>query len=220
MFIFSKITFDIGKVERWFLHYRVSLVKARGNIYSVTLKGQLQSLTSGQGHLMTQVDANRSYCTSIDASWCGTMSPFSCLYLFSIKRYMQKCDLEWPQMTFSWVTAQKLYIGHHEWPNKILIEPTEPKNGQRRHDPDTTPNWCTSLNGKNFNIYPLIYNVEVIEVTWPQVTNVKYMRYISFRYPCTYKTLKFWNCSEERFGFRTISKFNNGRREVGPLDLF
>ena len=68
---FSKITFDIGKVGSRFLHHRVSLVKTSRNIRRMTLKGQLQNLTSDLGRVMTQVDPNRSYCTSFDAPWCG-----------------------------------------------------------------------------------------------------------------------------------------------------
>ena len=37
----------------------------------MTLKGQLQNLTSDQGCVMIQVDPNMSYCTSFDAPWCG-----------------------------------------------------------------------------------------------------------------------------------------------------
>ena len=37
---FSKITFDIRKVRKLILHYRVSLVKARRNMYSMILKGE------------------------------------------------------------------------------------------------------------------------------------------------------------------------------------
>ena len=68
---FSKTTFDMTKVGSLFYTIAVSLVKARRNIYSMTLKGQLQNLTSDQGRVMIQVDTNRSYSTSFDAPWCG-----------------------------------------------------------------------------------------------------------------------------------------------------
>ena len=47
-------------------------------------------------------------------------------------------------------------------------------NSQRGHDPERiTPNGCVSLAWKDYNISPLTYNGEVIEMTWPQVTDIK-----------------------------------------------
>ena len=59
---------------------------------------------------------------------------------------------------------------------------------------------------------------------WPDLgsplTDIKKSENTSFSYSCTYKTLKVWKCSEEYFGFRTTSNFNNTTREVGSRDLF
>ena len=61
----SRITFEL-KIENRQWRRRVSLVEARyeGYIY-LTLKDQGQKLSSGQGHVMTDI---RSCCISVDAS--------------------------------------------------------------------------------------------------------------------------------------------------------
>ena len=69
---FSKTTSDMTKIGSLF-YTIVFLFSRRVEIYRyrMTLKGQLQNLTSDQGRVMIQVDPNRSYCTSFDAPWCG-----------------------------------------------------------------------------------------------------------------------------------------------------
>ena len=57
-------------------------------MYSMTLKGQGQNLTSGQGHEVTQ--AGHIAYVSMRLDERNTMRPFSCLYLFWIKSYSQK----------------------------------------------------------------------------------------------------------------------------------
>ena len=54
-------------------------------MYSMTLKGQGQNLTSGQGHGLTQVAYQSK---RIDET--NTLRPLSCLQLFSISSYLQK----------------------------------------------------------------------------------------------------------------------------------
>ena len=51
---FSAITFDSVKTQYFCCHHRVSLVKPRRMIYNLTLKGHVESLTSGQGHDLTR----------------------------------------------------------------------------------------------------------------------------------------------------------------------
>ena len=58
----------ILKVEQRIWHHRVCLVKARRTIYKMTLKGQGQSLTSGQVRPRSRDDRNRSYCISLDSA--------------------------------------------------------------------------------------------------------------------------------------------------------
>ena len=57
---------ELRTLAAYFGHHRVSRGKVRRNIYMVTLKGQGQYLTSGQGHI--HVDLSRSCCLSVDAS--------------------------------------------------------------------------------------------------------------------------------------------------------
>ena len=52
---FSMITSVLEMIEQWLWHHRVCLVTTHRNMYSITLKGQGQNLTSGQGHVVTQL---------------------------------------------------------------------------------------------------------------------------------------------------------------------
>ena len=93
-------------IEQWFWHHRVCLIKTHRKRYNMTLKGQGQNLTSGQGHVVTQVGHIAFVSMRLDER--NTMIPLSRLYLFWIKSYSQKTvgDLRWPQMTFG---------GSNEW---------------------------------------------------------------------------------------------------------
>ena len=108
-------------IEQWFGHHRVCLVKTHRNMYSMTLKGQGQNLTSGQGHVATQIGHIAYVSMRLDER--NTMRPR--LYLFWIKSYSQKTvgDLRWPQMTFGespmktvvWVITEDLTQHHSQW---------------------------------------------------------------------------------------------------------
>ena len=65
---FSTIKSLFLKVTQRFWYHRVCLVKARRTICTMTLKGQGQSLTSGQGRPRSRDDRNGSYCISVDSS--------------------------------------------------------------------------------------------------------------------------------------------------------
>ena len=56
-------------------------------MYSMILKGQGQNLTSGQGHMVTQVDHIAYALMRLERN---TMRPLSRLHLFWIKSYSQK----------------------------------------------------------------------------------------------------------------------------------
>ena len=66
--VFSTIKSLFLKVEQRFWYHRVCLVKARRTIYTMTLKGQGQSLTSGQVRPRSRDDRNGSYYISVDSS--------------------------------------------------------------------------------------------------------------------------------------------------------
>ena len=69
------------------MHHRVFLVETPRNMYALTLKGQGKNLTSGQGHVMTEI-AHIAYQTMrLDET--NTIKPPPTLYLFSIKSYWQ-----------------------------------------------------------------------------------------------------------------------------------
>ena len=56
-------------------------------MYSMTLKGQGQNLTPGQGHVVTQVGHIVYVSMRLDER--NTMRPLSRLYLFRIRSYSQ-----------------------------------------------------------------------------------------------------------------------------------
>ena len=55
---FSQLTSGLRKLVTQFGHHRIPLVGTRQNICMVTLEDQFQNLTSGQVHLMNQVEVN------------------------------------------------------------------------------------------------------------------------------------------------------------------
>ena len=56
---FSQITLELRRLATYFWHYRVSDVETRRNMYMLTLKGQCQNLTLGQGHVRSRVEPSR-----------------------------------------------------------------------------------------------------------------------------------------------------------------
>ena len=83
----------------------------------LTLKGQGQNLTSGQGHVMTLIGHVAYH--SMRLGERSTLEATPLLYLNSIKSYRQKThltsyDLELPEGE---VMGSNLYMGHREWPD-------------------------------------------------------------------------------------------------------
>ena len=117
-------------IEQWFWHHRVCLVKTHRNMYIMILKGQGQNLTSGRGHVVTQV-CHFAY-VSMRLDKRNTMMAPSRLYLFWIKSYSQKTvgDIMWPQMTFggspmktvAWVITEDLSQHHSQWMKMFRCE--------------------------------------------------------------------------------------------------
>eukprot|EP00915_Cephaloidophora_sp_WS-2016_P011027 GHVH01016221.1.p1 GENE.GHVH01016221.1~~GHVH01016221.1.p1 ORF type:complete len:103 (+),score=2.35 GHVH01016221.1:53-361(+) len=66
----------------------IVFVSWRIDTYIMTFKGQFQNLTSGQGHMVTQVGHIAYESMRIDET--DTLVPFSRFYLVSIKIYWQK----------------------------------------------------------------------------------------------------------------------------------
>ena len=117
-------------IEQWFWHHRVCLVKTHRNMYSMTLKGQGQNLTSGQVHVVTQVGHIAYVSMRLDER--NTIRPLSRLYLFWIKSYSQKTvgNFRWPQMTFggspmktvAWVITEDLSQHDSQWMEMFCCE--------------------------------------------------------------------------------------------------
>ena len=66
---FIRLTFKPFMLQTKYYHHRVSLVETLRSIYMMTLKGQGQNLTSGQGHVEVKVTETGQCCISFDASW-------------------------------------------------------------------------------------------------------------------------------------------------------
>ena len=99
---------------------------------------------------MIQVDPNRSYCTSLDAPWCGEHNePNSHVCISSLTKVISKQfgDFGWPKMTFRWVTAQNLYLPGPSW----MVKEDTIMRKLRRTD-------AYLWNRKDFNLFPLTYN--------------------------------------------------------------
>ena len=82
---FIRITFELIKIKNQQWHHRVSLLKTLRMTYDLTLKGQTQNLTSGQGHVMTDIGHVAYQSMRLDDA--NTMKPFLTFYLYSIKSY-------------------------------------------------------------------------------------------------------------------------------------
>ena len=99
---FSTTKSLILKIEQRIWYHCVCLVKARRTIYKITLKGQSQSLTSGQVRPRSRDDRNGSYCISLDLPGQDERTDTNPMSLsLLIKSYWQMTvgDLGWPQMT-------------------------------------------------------------------------------------------------------------------------
>ena len=96
---FSTIKSLILKIEQRIWYHCVCLVTARRTIYKMALKGQGQSLTSGQVRLRSRDDRNGSYCISLDSpgQYERTDTNPTSLSLFNQKLLAN--DGWWPRVT-------------------------------------------------------------------------------------------------------------------------
>ena len=87
-----------------------------------TLKCQGQTLTSGQGHVVTKI-GHVAY-QSIRLNEPNTMKPSPAFYVFPIESYWQKyvCSLKWPRMTFQEAISKKDTLGVTGGPNSCDSE--------------------------------------------------------------------------------------------------
>ena len=110
------------------MYQAYAFTKTHRDIYMVTLKGR-QNFTSGQGHVVTQVDHIEH--EPMRPDWRNAMGPFSCLYLFSITSYWQKKkllvtsgDLRWSFEGWPFVFIvidENWHLDHHCWQKTIYF---------------------------------------------------------------------------------------------------
>ena len=82
------MTFDPAEIEVRFARHCSYLVKAHRMMYNMTSKGQVEHLTSGQGHDLTEIGHVAYHSIRIDET--NTMNVTRRLYLFSIRSYCRK----------------------------------------------------------------------------------------------------------------------------------
>ena len=96
---FSTIESLILNVEQRFWYHRVCLVKARRTIHKMTLKGQGQSLTSGQVWPRSRDDRNGSYCISLDSRGQDERTDTNPTSLSLFYQKLLANDGWWPRVT-------------------------------------------------------------------------------------------------------------------------
>ena len=96
---FSTIKSLILKIEQRIWYHRVCLVKARRTIYKMTLKGQGQSLTSGQVRPRSRDDRNGSYCISVDSPGQDERTDTNPTSLSLFDQKLLANDGWWPRVT-------------------------------------------------------------------------------------------------------------------------
>ena len=100
----------ILKVEQRFWYHRVCLVKARRTIYKMTLKGQGQSLTSGQVRPRSRDDWNGSYCISLDSPGQDERTDTNLMYLSLFDQKLLANDGWWPRVTSNDLSRGRQYF--------------------------------------------------------------------------------------------------------------
>ena len=96
---FSTIKSLILKIEQRIWYHRVCLVKARRTIYEMTLRGQGQSLTSGQVRPRSSDDRNGSYCLSVDLPGQDERTDTNPTSLSLFDQKLLANDGWWPRVT-------------------------------------------------------------------------------------------------------------------------
>ena len=96
---FSTIKSLILKIEQRIWYHRVCLVKARRTIYKITLKGQGQSLTSGQVRPRSRDDRNGPYCISVDSHGQDKRTDTNPTSLSLFDQKLLANDGWWPRVT-------------------------------------------------------------------------------------------------------------------------
>ena len=96
---FSTIKSLILKIEQRIWYHCVCLVKARQTIYKMTLKGQGQSLTSGQVRPRSRDDQNGSYCISPDSPGQDERTDTNPTSLSLFDQKLLANDGWWPRVT-------------------------------------------------------------------------------------------------------------------------
>ena len=175
---FSTIKSLILKVEQRIWYHRVCLVKARRSIYKMTLKGQGQSLTSGQVRPRSRDDRNGSYCISLDLPGQDERTDTNPKSLSLFDQKLLANDGWWPRLTSNDLSRGRQCKFLHELSTTVLYDMIPIKYA------------CAKVNITELIFCPLTYNGEVAKMTWPEGTDINDPRYTFCRHWWAYHILK------------------------------
>ena len=132
----------------------------------MTLKGQVQSLTSGQVRPRSRGDRNGSYCISVESP--GRDERLTPIPLQESRTLLDQRLLandswwpRWPQKTFRGVGNANFYL-----------------NCQALYDTIPLKWGCAKVNITKLIFCPLTYNGDTAKMTWLEVINIKNQRCI------------------------------------------
>ena len=175
---FSTIKSLILKVEQRIWYHRVCFVKARRTIYKMTLKGQGQSLTSGQVRPRSRDDWNGSYCISLDSPGQDERTETNPKSLSLFDQKLLANDGWWPRVTSNDLSRGRQCKFLRELTTTVLYDMIPIKYA------------CAKVNITELIFCPLTYNGEVAKMTWPEVTDIKNPRYTFCRHWWAHHILK------------------------------
>ena len=121
----------------------------------------------------------------------------------------------------SWSIGKKLLMTLYDlrWPLPVLMS----VNGTYVitdaiicHNPERIEwFWPLTRSGTHFDIFPKAYDVKISNLTWPQVTEIKILRYTNCTYWHPYEHTKRWNCTMKNSTSGITANFS----EVGSTNL-
>ena len=175
---FSTIQSLILKVEQRIWHHRVCLVKARRTIYKMILKGQGQSLTSGQVRPRSRDDRNGSNCISLDLPGQDERTDTNPTSLSLFDQKLLANDGWWPRVTSNDLSRGRQCKFLRELSTTALYDMIPLKYASAK------------VNITELIFCQLTYNGEVAKMTWPEVTDIKNPRYTFCRHWLAHHILK------------------------------
>ena len=135
-----------------------------------TLKGQGQSLISGQVRPRSRDDRNGSYCISLESPSQDERTDTNPKSLSLFEQKLMANDGWWPRVTSNDLSRGRQCKFLRELCTTVLYDMIPIKYA------------CAKVNIMDLIFCPLTYNGEVAKMTWPEVTDIKNPRYTFCRH--------------------------------------